>query len=131
MARRKRDRTSKGHKAAEFAMASGAQERLKMYLDRGRRFADLSADELQRAFVSAYVKWGDDPGAPASRIEIGDVDSEYFLRDEELPYSLVQNHLRSAIRKIEAHFKDMPEEQKQEINADLLQKYEKALARKN
>jgi hypothetical protein len=38
--RRKRDRTSKGHKAAEFAMASGSQERLKMYLDRGRRFAD-------------------------------------------------------------------------------------------
>ena len=79
MARRKRDRTSKGHKAAEFAMASGSQERLKMYLDRGRRFADFSADELQRAFVSAHVKWGDDPGAPAIRIETGDVDFGIFL----------------------------------------------------
>jgi hypothetical protein len=77
------------------------------------------------------VKWGDDPGAPASRIETGDVDSEFFLRDEEPPYSLVQNHLDSAIRKIEAHFEDMSEEQKQEINAELVQEYEKALARKN
>jgi hypothetical protein len=131
MARRKRNVTSKAARAVEFAMASDSQESLKRYLDRGRRFASFSADELQRAFVSACLIWGRNPVAPASRLEYSEIDSEYSLRGEKPPYSLVRNHINSVKRGAEALVKGLSEERLAQIDSDLMEEYEKALAGKN
>ena len=131
MARRKRNTASKAARAVEFAMASDSHESLKRYLDHGRPFASLSSDELQRAFVSACMKWGKNPVEPASRIIFSYIDSEYSMRGEKPPYSLVQKHINSVKSVAEAIVKGLSEERLAQIDSDLLDEYEKALAGKN
>ena len=131
MARRKRKDTSKAARAVEFAMASDSHESLKRYLEHGRPFASFSSDELKQAFVSACVKWGANPVEPASRIVFSYIDSEYSMRGEKPPYSLVQKPINSVKRVAEAIVKALSEEQLAQIGADLMDEYEKALAGKN
>jgi hypothetical protein len=80
-------------RVVELAIASAYMRRTQSYVERGRRFRDVTAEDLQTLFVQVFRIWGADLfGEGRSGVE--DVSAEYTLRGIVPPFALVDEDLK-------------------------------------
>ena len=84
------------------------------YVRTGRRFADLSTDDLRTRWAASFKRYAD----TGERGDSDDYEAELSLRREKLPMQLVQDEWRSLLAKIDAVYADP--KQRERVGADLV-----------
>jgi hypothetical protein len=69
------------------------------YLQRGRQFGQLRSSELEQAWLMAFQSWFETRESDAQERE-SDLSAEYRLRNQEIPYHLVEDLLAKAREEI-------------------------------
>jgi hypothetical protein len=90
-------------KLVEGWLKNQSIEQTKKYVQQGRRFKDLTIEELKSLWVAAF-------GLFAIKFKVGpdflDLESEFALRNAKIPYELVKTEREALINKVRA-FADM------------------------
>ena len=107
-------------------LAKGNAQRLQFYLERGRRFKDLSEEELSLKYVEGMREWAASPTVAASRKNLNDVDAEYGLRNLEPPSDKTKIELETIIAAMESVHEGLSDDRIEEINDDMCDEYESA-----
>jgi hypothetical protein len=81
-------------------------DKVRSYLERGRRFADVDSAALKDAWVATLGKLAPDPLDPELRLVLDDTAAELQLRGEELPAERAQAEVDAFVRSIEALISD-------------------------
>jgi hypothetical protein len=117
------DETSKAEMVVKNAIASGKLDDLKSYLERGRRYGDLTDAELEELWIDGVKVWSDGPFRPS--ISLNDCDAEYALRGATPPFDLVAADIDKATVAITARVEAMPDDKRYEANAAMIADYER------
>jgi hypothetical protein len=81
-------------------------DKVRSYLERGRRFAHADSAALKDAWVETLGKLPPDPLDPELRLVLDDTAAELQLRGEELPAERAQAEVDAFVRSIEALVSD-------------------------
>lgn len=114
-------------RVVSHVLAASDIERTRTYLAAGRRFGSLSDAALADEYVAAFRAWAEQPKASSWHSE---VSAEYALRGREPPNDLVADEMAKLIDQITATAALLTEEQKDDINADLMDEYLASLDKK-
>lgn len=100
-----------------------SMENVAHYVRTGRRFADLSTDDLSTRWAASFKRYAD----TGERGDLDDYEAELSLRGEQLPMQLVQDEWRSLLAKIDAVYADP--KQRERVGADLVDELREFAAR--
>lgn len=76
-------------------LADEQQEQFQSYLQRGRYLQVMDDDDLRAQFVSEMRSWASNPPPWDPLIRLDDIKAEAGLRNLELPWDLVADHLHT------------------------------------
>ncbi|MCJ2102241.1 hypothetical protein [Methylobacterium sp. E-046] len=100
------------------------------YLQRGRKFKDLSDEDLREQWSEACREWSkrglyDRPGV------YDDAEAELRLRGQPLPYDIVQDEMNTLVAEADARVKQATPEDYRKMGEQLVSQYVEEREREN
>lgn len=114
-----------GPSAEDIVFAALARDDLaktQNYLERGRRFADLSDESLASRWVHEIRTWA--KSVHRRPTALNDADAEYMLRGQEAPYHLVTAEVEAILVAVFRVNEAMSDEDRARANAVMTAEYE-------
>ena len=112
-----------GRDMASRVMAEADAKRIESYIRRGRRYANLRAEDLCNTFIGVYKRWASDVHDPTAVQATSDVGAEYTLRGEIEPFELVEPEVEIITSTVAARFEETSAERREEINQLVVDDY--------
>ena len=121
-----KDDNDHAERIVRFIMAKGDAESVQSYVDRGRRFKELSDDELSNKCSEGMHQMASDPANSDLRLLHNDANAEYELRGTTPPEGLATEALEKYVDAAKRVYDEMSDTRKAEISAEMAAEYDQA-----
>ena len=116
----------RGERIVRFIIAKGSAEQVQSYVDRGRRFKELSDDELSNKYAEGMHQMASDPANSDLRLLLDAAQAEYELRGTTPPEDVATEALERIVDAAMRVYDEMSDARKAEISAEMAAEYDQA-----